>query len=350
MPSAEETLEAAEKAIPAEVRMISGCQDSQTSADVSNVASFSLPDPAGRAGGACTSALLKVLYADHHRTEEDLSFQETLLKMREILSSGRYTQIPQLTSSRPMNIQESFDLVPPDCSGERRALLIGINYIGQQGELSGCHNDVMNIKEYIIDVHGFPEENITILLDDGEHRDPTRENILDAYKALVSASKAGDACFCHYSGHGGKLRDDDGDEADGYDETLVPLDYQRAGQIRDDDIFNTLIGPMPKGVTLTCIMDCCHSGTVLELPYVFKADGTDIRSKTMMMNQGFNSSKFFFGDTFNQLIGESRNGFSTPPRRSSNGRKVASSPSTPTTNSSACDDDLGDDAVTMVSI
>jgi hypothetical protein len=36
---------------------------------------------------------------------------------------------------------------------------------------------------------------------------------------------AGDAVFTHYSGHGGKLRDDDGDEKDGYDETLVPVDY-----------------------------------------------------------------------------------------------------------------------------
>ena len=61
--------------------------------------------------------------------------------------------------------------------------------------------------------------------------------------------------------------------ADGYDETLVPLDYQSAGQIRDDDLFNTLVGPMKKGVQLTCIMDCCHSGTILDLPYVFKADG-----------------------------------------------------------------------------
>lgn len=45
--------------IQAKVFMISGCQDAQTSADVSNVAGFSLPDPNGQAGGACTSALLK---------------------------------------------------------------------------------------------------------------------------------------------------------------------------------------------------------------------------------------------------------------------------------------------------
>ena len=82
-----DVLSQAQQAIPAEIRMISGCKDEQTSADVGNVASFSLPDPAGRAGGACTSAMLKILYADHHTPDEDLTFQEVLLKMRDILSS-----------------------------------------------------------------------------------------------------------------------------------------------------------------------------------------------------------------------------------------------------------------------
>jgi hypothetical protein len=60
---------------------------------------------------------------------------------------------------------------------------------------------------------------------------------------------------------------------DGYDETLVPLDYASAGQIRDDDLFKVLVGSMPAGVTVTCVMDCCHSGTVLDLPFQFIANG-----------------------------------------------------------------------------
>ncbi len=60
---------------------------------------------------------------------------------------------------------------------------------------------------------------------------------------------------------------------DGYDETLVPVDYATAGQIRDDLLYEVLIAAIPAGVTVTCIMDCCHSGTVLDLPYQFKADG-----------------------------------------------------------------------------
>jgi hypothetical protein len=48
----------------------------------------------------------------------------------------------QLTSSHHIDVNEKFDLVPNESSGTRRAVLVGINYIGhEQGVLSGCHND-----------------------------------------------------------------------------------------------------------------------------------------------------------------------------------------------------------------
>ncbi len=74
------------------------------------------------------------------------------------------------------------------------------------------------MKSYIMNVHGFREENITVMMDDGQHTSPTRENILAAYRRIVSQSVKGDVVLCHYSGHGGKLRDENGDEADNYDE------------------------------------------------------------------------------------------------------------------------------------
>ena len=145
--------------IPADVRMISGCQDSQTSADVGNVSQFSLPDPAGRAGGACTSALLKTMY---HEGGENMSFVQVLQNMRKTLSSGSYTQIPQLSASRKMDVNSPFSIV--EGNGSKRALLIGINYVGQQGQLSGCHNDVGNIKDYLVDRQGFDPSNILVLM------------------------------------------------------------------------------------------------------------------------------------------------------------------------------------------
>ena len=79
----------AEQAIPAEVRMISGCADSQTSADVSNVGNFQLPNPQGRSGGACTAGLLQVLYAE--KNNPTLSWVDVLRQLRtNLLNKGAY--------------------------------------------------------------------------------------------------------------------------------------------------------------------------------------------------------------------------------------------------------------------
>jgi len=272
------TTEEFEKTKPDElrkdIRMISGCEDRQTSADVSNVSSFQLPDPAGRAGGACTSTLLSILYADEQVPEDDLSFTEVLEQMRMKLKNGGYSQIPQLSSMNPISVDHKFHLVPDTATGTKRAVMIGINYVGDNpGELSGCWNDVFNMKKYIQDVHGFEEENIVILMDDGNHTEPTKANIINAYKTVIAQAEENDAIFLHYSGHGTKLRDDDGDEGDGYDEALVPRDFQSSGMIRDDDLYELLIKNLPDGVHMVCLMDCCHSGTILDLPYLFKGDG-----------------------------------------------------------------------------
>lgn len=85
-------------------------------------------------------------------------------------------------------------------------ILFIILFLKTKGELRGCQADVMNMVKYIKDVHGFTEDNITLLLDDGEHTPPTKENILHAYRTLVKEAQPGDAVFCHYSGHGGKVR------------------------------------------------------------------------------------------------------------------------------------------------
>lgn len=284
--------ERAENAIAAEVRMISGCMDKQTSADVSNVSSFQLPDPAGRAAGACTSALLNVMYADKRKPDDDISFKDVLFKMRELLDEQGFTQIPQLTSSRSLQMDTKFDLSPDveEFNGTKRAVLIGINYVGQDGELAGCHNDVLNMVEYLKDVHEFQDHNMTLLMDDddGDHIDPTNQNIIRAYQDIVNASEPGDVVYLHYSGHGGKVRDDDKDEQDGYDETLIPVDFQTKGMLRDDDLLEYVIKPLKRGVFVTSVMDCCHSGTVLDLPYKFQADGSQ---ESMEEDAGFN-----FGD------------------------------------------------------
>jgi metacaspase-1 len=74
-----------------------------------------------------------------------------------------------------------------------------------------------------------------------------------------------DSLFFHYSGHGGLTEDLDGDEDNGYDETVYPLDFKEAGMILDDEMHAIMVKPLPAGCRLTAIYDSCHSGTVLDL-------------------------------------------------------------------------------------
>ena len=54
----------------------------------------------------------------------------------------------------------------------------------------------------------------------------------------------------------------------------------------DDDIYRNLVLKLKKGVFATSVIDCCHSGTVLDLPYKFVGDGK--QEGGMSANEGFN--------------------------------------------------------------
>ena len=113
-------------------------------------------------------------------------------------------------------------------------------------------NDVPLIKASLIK-QGFAEKDILVLSD-------------------AAATKDGIAVF-HYSGHGQQIKDDNGDEIDGYDEALVsynakvryqPGVYIGQNHIRDEELgakkgeLRLKLGS--KGNVMV-ILDACHSGT-----------------------------------------------------------------------------------------
>lgn len=154
----------------------------------------------------------------------------------------------------------------------KHALLVGINYFGQQGELRGCINDVENIKDILISKLGYLDENIVILTDDqGDvEKRPTAMNIMQNLYDLMKKSHEDDVeeVWFHYSGHGTYIKDRSGDENDGKDECLCPVDYAQMGLLRDDDLRN-MLKHMNSKCHGTFIMDCCHSGSMLDLKYQF---------------------------------------------------------------------------------
>ncbi|RKF61328.1 Metacaspase-1 [Erysiphe neolycopersici] len=174
----------------------------------------------------------------------------------------------------PQGIQQFRHGAPQDytfqysnCTGRRKALLIGINYFGQKGELRGCINDVHNVSTYLKENYGYQNDQQNPV---GQ---PTKNNILRAMSWLVEGCQPNDALFFHYSGHGGQTDDLDGDEEDGHDEVIYPVDFKHAGHIVDDQIHQILVKSLPAGARLTAIFDSCHSGSCLDLPYIYSTQG-----------------------------------------------------------------------------
>ena len=112
-----------------------------------------------------------------------------------------------------------------NCTGKRKALLIGINYFGQRGQLRGCINDVKNMSTYLNQNFGYAREDMVILTDDQQNpmSQPTKANILRAMHWLVKDARPNDSLFFHYSGHGGQTPDLDGGESPTWGNTRVIL-------------------------------------------------------------------------------------------------------------------------------
>jgi metacaspase-1 len=149
---------------------------------------------------------------------------------------------------------------------DKKALLIGINYIGTESELYGCINDVANVQKFLMEECGYTD--ITIMTEKSGLR-PTKENILKEMEKLVANTAPGSYRFLGYSGHGSHQRDDNvngDDESDGNDESICPLDYDTSGMILDD-VIRKIINKMPSGSYLHAIFDSCHSGTIADLRY-----------------------------------------------------------------------------------
>ena len=189
--------------------------------------------------------------------------------------------VPQIQQ----NIQQVIERVPP-IDNNKKALLIGINYVGTNAELRGCINDIINMKNNLIANYGFDESNIILLTETSSSKKPTKNNIIKYINKLVENNNANSHLVFHYSGHGTSVADKNNDEKDGKDEAICPLDYSTSGMITDDTLRDLLVSPLVSGAKLMCIFDSCHSGTVLDLKFTYKvnANAQDNLSKYYIAN------------------------------------------------------------------
>jgi hypothetical protein len=158
---------------------------------------------------------------------------------------------------------------PPVPKGLVRALFVGINYVGTPYQLAGCINDA---NDMCAQVKTFFPATATQVITDQTATKPTRQAILNAFSWLTTGLRSGQNVLFHYSGHGGRVRDANGDEPDRQDECIYPLGANgRLDVITDDEIRAQLANKVPAGSKLFVVLDSCHSGSAVDLRYLWQA-------------------------------------------------------------------------------
>lgn len=159
-------------------------------------------------------------------------------------------------------------LITPIHSQTRRALVVGISEYKHTTEDSWSEIHGSNDADLITPVlkkQGFRVSKIC-------NRTATAKRIRKELENIVKSSRPGDFIYIHFSGHGQPYEDMDGDEEDGWDESIIPYDalksfrmgiYEGENHITDDEMHTYLqkirriIGS--KGF-LYLIIDACHAG------------------------------------------------------------------------------------------
>lgn len=151
----------------------------------------------------------------------------------------------------------------PTPAPKKRALIVGINYIGASYQLDGCINDAQELQTWLRESQKF--DTITLITDNTALK-PVKATILAEFRKLLQSANKGDTLFFSYSGHGSQVFDTSGDEKDGRDETIFVLDGQN---ITDDELKAIADQEMKDGVTLIALFDSCHSGSMLDLKFTY---------------------------------------------------------------------------------
>ncbi|KAH9959641.1 caspase domain-containing protein [Russula dissimulans] len=185
-------------------------------------------------------------------------------------------------------------------TGRKRGLVIGINYTHSNPGLQLRHavKDAESIAHFLCESLGFDPNDVRLMTDNRPWDRPDKESIIRAMKQLVSDAQPHDSLFCFYSGHALQMEDVTGNEPDGRSRcsslhllskmlvtnwippAMCAIDYvggeqwqdlnaNTPGLIMDDVVYELLVKPLPSQCRLTVIYDCCHSGSLLNLPHIY---------------------------------------------------------------------------------
>lgn len=153
----------------------------------------------------------------------------------------------------------------------KRALIVGISDYGNAKENPNMWSNISGANDVKLLTPLFQKQGykVTTLADS----QATYSNITNALKKITKEATKGDIVYLHFSMHGQPFEDLNGDEADGWDEALIPVDaqmyyqkgvYEGEKHLIDDELekyFDKIRSKIGTTGKLYAVFDACHSGT-----------------------------------------------------------------------------------------
>jgi hypothetical protein len=172
-------------------------------------------------------------------------------------------------ASNPIEEIENMNVLFSKANSKKKAILIGVNYTHDKNnndDLYGCENDMNNLKKWIKDNCYFNDNNIITL----DSKNSTKNKIINELSYMVEYAhiNINSELWLSYSGHGTYLYSNK--ESDNRTEGICPSDYLQSGIITDDYLNREFISKLPHHAKLFILMDCCHSGSNMDLPFYYK--------------------------------------------------------------------------------
>jgi hypothetical protein len=150
------------------------------------------------------------------------------------------------SQSRGISIPASLSSI----TNKKQALIVGVSdYAGESADLNGIEKDVDKMRQLFVK-WGF---DVTVLFDSESM------NILEYLTKYSKSLNSNDSFAFYYTGHGSHKKDENADESDGEDETLVLSDGNINKHLIDDILYQKFNNIKAKKLIF---FDSCHSGTV----------------------------------------------------------------------------------------
>jgi len=189
------------------------------------------------------------------------------MRISNALKKSMINSAMNVSNTNLKKITDKYNQDMATASVSKTAFLVGVNYTGTINELYGCINDTKNVQDLLKSKYNFT--NVTLLNDETSDK-PTKQNILNGLQTLLSNTNSGDTAFFMFSGHGTCTADLNGDETDGRDEVILPIDAVSIQTcILDDELNKIIRNTLKPGAKLVALFDSCFSGTVLDLRYTY---------------------------------------------------------------------------------